>query len=573
MTRSAVGVLVLLLGLSLSESAWTATYHAEPKVMFYACTPGHPAGPGMFVADSDFANPVRLTSADPNLPNLEVNSLEVNSPGSASGCDVGGWSPDGTRAAVSRNMYLYLLDLTALIEHPGQQPTALRDRGGRMIPGASPNWSPDGELILFHNVDGVAAIRPDGTGYRLLAAMAYTVRQPEWSPDGRSVAFKGGEAAGADLYVVEDVDRPRVGKVRQLTHTANNIECWPHWSPDSQAIVFTRCPYGKESEEGDVWLLDMATGEEVQLTDTPDLAEQAMGWSPFDNKIYYRELAEGINSPKYIVRMYADGGGVERLEREVIPAGKITWALTGAWIDGVNALPGEQVRAKVGVQDAEDLAEVAADVAYTGCCNTVDIAGAVKGPSIEDWMEEAPAVEYGTISLHAWSRASYEGAVSGPAHLFDIQVSNMPEAVAGDIQLLTFEELHLEDALGRSLSRVALAGGVHTIPFASLHLTIVSKRVLGNGDIALRIRVSALDRDGSVMEGYNGPVRLGTHRAYEDYWRDWNVVVPASPETVELHAGMWAGRVLLRSPEPGAVFLVYAGDIGMCTEPVIAAGR
>ena len=127
--------------------------------------------------------PARITTARPDLPIADLQA------GSVSGCDGGAWSPDGTRVAVARNMYLHMLQLSALAELPGQQPVAVMNSSGEPISVGSPVWSPDGQWIAFHDGDGLALVRPDGTGYRQLVSLStnwYPIREPEFSPDGRS---------------------------------------------------------------------------------------------------------------------------------------------------------------------------------------------------------------------------------------------------------------------------------------------------------------------------------------------------------------------------------------------------
>jgi TolB protein len=66
---------------------------------------------------------------------------------------------------------------------------------------------------------------------------------PDWSPDGRAIAFVRGVSlssftdANDDLYVL-DLD---TGQERQLTRTpAGTFEAAPAWSPDGARIAFVR---------------------------------------------------------------------------------------------------------------------------------------------------------------------------------------------------------------------------------------------------------------------------------------------------------------------------------------------
>ncbi|MCJ7750821.1 MAG: hypothetical protein MUQ65_06970, partial [Armatimonadetes bacterium] len=235
---------------ALRADADDSVGQVERKVMFSACSPGHPGGPGLFVANSDFSNPIRLTTPRPDLP------VTDSAPGTASGCDIGAWSPDGTRVALSRNMYLYLLDLKALIESPVQEPVRVETQAENLLGGplsvATPAWSPDGEWLVFHDGDFLSIMKPDGTGYRTLVPMVdyYPVREPEWSPDGGAIAFRGGHgfaAAGradgrpnpSHIFLITNISGPGSPLITQVTDDAECQDSWPHWSPDSSSIVFT----------------------------------------------------------------------------------------------------------------------------------------------------------------------------------------------------------------------------------------------------------------------------------------------------------------------------------------------
>jgi TolB protein len=65
--------------------------------------------------------------------------------------------------------------------------------------------------------------------------------------------------------------------VRQLTFSASedflvidDYAHWQRWSVGGRHIVFQRTTIGDGSTDADLWLVDFETGEETQLTDTPD---------------------------------------------------------------------------------------------------------------------------------------------------------------------------------------------------------------------------------------------------------------------------------------------------------------
>jgi len=94
---------------------------------------------------------------------------------------------------------------------------------------------------------------------------------PAWSPDGRRLVY-GAETEGFSKLFVEDRDS---GTVEQLTD-GHGDDIQPSWSPDGTRVAFVRAnaPHGKlepgdvlsgQYSEGDVWLLDLATGDERKI--------------------------------------------------------------------------------------------------------------------------------------------------------------------------------------------------------------------------------------------------------------------------------------------------------------------
>ncbi len=96
---------------------------------------------------------------------------------------------------------------------------------------------------------------------------------PAWSPDGTRLVYAG-EVGGFRQLFVRTV---ATGEDRQLTHSQRD-DIQPAWSPDGHRIAFARAntPRGKLEpsdinawyfEGGDIWTLDLASGNETKLVD------------------------------------------------------------------------------------------------------------------------------------------------------------------------------------------------------------------------------------------------------------------------------------------------------------------
>jgi TolB protein len=108
--------------------------------------------------------------------------------------------------------------------------------------GDTPDWSPDGTRILFHdNLDtpdanaNLYTIRPDGTGLRQLTFADDGITRylgSSYSPDGRWIAAGrlpatgGPEASSADVFVM----RANGTTIRKVTRT-ELYDSYPDWGP------------------------------------------------------------------------------------------------------------------------------------------------------------------------------------------------------------------------------------------------------------------------------------------------------------------------------------------------------
>jgi Tol biopolymer transport system component len=179
------------------------------------------------------------------------------------------WSPDREWIA-----YDNVRQHTWIMRADGTEPQSIGEEGGEQ-----PRWHPLEPLIVhirFPTDECGAAdlFVMDGRrgwlyGTRM-ERIGYDDATPEYSPDGQRVAFSsyrnGCERPdpGEDLKWHIWVMNADGTEARQFTRNPGH---YPSWSPDGSKIVYIRQDwYINTPENGVLWVLDVASGEESQLT-------------------------------------------------------------------------------------------------------------------------------------------------------------------------------------------------------------------------------------------------------------------------------------------------------------------
>lgn len=202
------------------------------------------------------------------------------------------WSPDHKRLAFTRTSSHPQLARDGQIFVANADGSDMR----QIAEGGSPEWSPDGSLIVYHasrgggpGSDGPAiwTMKPDGTGKRYLT---HDSTDPTWSPDGQHIAF--GSIRSSDITAVSGVIneyRMRSDGSDVVQLTANpTLTCFADWSPDGKLIAYT-------SQLGIYTrlMLMSADGTGQRQITFDDVSNVAPSWSPDGSLIAFEHAPRG----------------------------------------------------------------------------------------------------------------------------------------------------------------------------------------------------------------------------------------------------------------------------------------
>jgi dipeptidyl aminopeptidase/acylaminoacyl peptidase len=227
--------------------------------------------------------------------------------------------------------------------------------GGDKEPSGNPEWSPDGRWLAYQGrvggKAGLAIVRPDGTGAKLLAEMTGTNaplpgagRTIAWSPDGARIAFvssvpgpETADASGDPMVITRYLYKPDAGegmthfndnrrlhlfvvdvasaRAQQLT-TGDHYEHSIDWSPKGDEIAFIS---NRDTDEDvffnyDVFALKVADNS-IRRVSATESAEYRPRWSPDGSMIAFQATKRGLTDREttmedtHVWVMNADGTG------------------------------------------------------------------------------------------------------------------------------------------------------------------------------------------------------------------------------------------------------------------------
>jgi Tol biopolymer transport system component len=195
------------------------------------------------------------------------------------------------------------------VDAGAQEPQGLKQLTSDPAQDGFPQWSPDGESIVFSRYGGDEApgrnglylVSPDGGEPQRLTTLLG--EHPHWSPDGHYIAFDGDFGNRIQLVAASGGTPVRI--VPESIPVLHGGQ--PKWSPDGSRIAFKGGP--------NLWVLDLATGSFDTVFSEPGKVAIPTCWS-LDGKEIYVTMREADSPNSSIWAISTIGPGKRKLTPE-----------------------------------------------------------------------------------------------------------------------------------------------------------------------------------------------------------------------------------------------------------------
>lgn len=224
------------------------------------------------------------------------------------------WSPNGDRIAFHRvngnGGDLYVMSAR------GRNVKRLTDAEGL---DGYPAWSPDGGRIAYtHTDDGrkisrVAVVNTDGTGATMLTGKRRSSFLPTWSPNGGRIAFVRTipcadgrtKRCGMALFVMDD---DGTDKTRITPFHREEVMEYPAWSPNGKWIAYDRT--GDCCTKTGIWLVRPNGNDRRRVTNNE---ARHPSWSPDSRRLVVDFGTDTLNADLWVLGL--KGRVIRRLTR------------------------------------------------------------------------------------------------------------------------------------------------------------------------------------------------------------------------------------------------------------------
>ncbi len=166
----------------------------------------------------------------------------------------------------------------------------------------APNWSPDGDTLIYNGRGQLYKIPIEGGNPELIpTGFARRINNDHGiSPDGTQLVISDGTETGRSMIYSLPVEGGDPEKITSLSPSY-----WHGWSPDGKTLAYC----AERNGNYDVYTIPFAGGREKRLT-TAEGLDDGPDYSPDGQYIYFNSVRTGVMQ---IWRMKADGSEQEQV--------------------------------------------------------------------------------------------------------------------------------------------------------------------------------------------------------------------------------------------------------------------
>ena len=248
-----------------------------------------------FVSDRNKSKEIFVMNADGSEARAATANRSIN--------NFPNWSPDGE--AILYTSYRYLRRPFLFLSSRGQgKPGRLLSRLGDAHAQYRGVFAPDHERIALVMSDGESShiymVGLDGRNLsRITGGRAIDV-SPSFSPDGKRIAFVSDRTGSPQVYIMDVTGE----NVRRLTFDGS-YNTNPSWSPDGLWIAYETRVNG----QFDIWLIDPEGVSNVPL-ETHPRSDEGPSWAPNSRMLVFSSTRRGLADLYVIDR---DGSNLQRI--------------------------------------------------------------------------------------------------------------------------------------------------------------------------------------------------------------------------------------------------------------------
>ena len=229
--------------------------------------------------------------------NTETNSYKRLNDDTTGSMDQLKWSANGDSLAYSTYRHLGGGSGQFIAIEVGNGQTVARSSLQRPVA----DWTPDLELIVSESIGEQPEGHQDNTEISIKSLKDNSMFQmiqltvngfcdvfPAWSPDQQQIAFLSDREGWFELYVM-NIDGSNQTK---LSNTQENVIQF-QWSPDGKKIAYVTRVESFLEIKSELYVVDIETEQEIQLTNIPEQEEHLPLWSPDGQQISFLAGEEG----------------------------------------------------------------------------------------------------------------------------------------------------------------------------------------------------------------------------------------------------------------------------------------